>query len=71
MDWNKKEFIIVIFQLGLENAVWKVQENEEWLELPGEKRVRIYADGLNLLSENINIIKYRIGMYCQTLWLSG
>jgi hypothetical protein len=41
----------------LDYAIWKVQENKEELELYGTHQLLVYADNINLLGKNINIIK--------------
>jgi hypothetical protein len=42
---------------ALENAIWKVQENQVGLKLNGTHRLLVYADDVILLGDNIETIK--------------
>jgi hypothetical protein len=48
---------LLLFDLTFEYSVKKAQENREGLELNGIHQLGIYADDVNLLGENVNIMK--------------
>jgi hypothetical protein len=47
----------LFFNFALEHAIRKVQENQLGLKLNGTHQVLAYADDVNLLGDNIDILK--------------
>jgi hypothetical protein len=46
----------VLFNFALEYAIWNVQEDQVELKLNGTHQLVTYADDVNLLGDNIDII---------------
>jgi hypothetical protein len=53
----KKCFTPTIFNFALEYAIRKVQGNQGVLNLNGTHQLLVYADDVNLLGDNIDIMK--------------
>jgi hypothetical protein len=47
----------LLYNFGLEYAIRKVQENQVLLKLNGPHQLLDYADDVNLLEDNIHIVK--------------
>jgi hypothetical protein len=60
---GKRCFITTAFNFALEYAIKKVQESEMGLKLNGTHQLLSYADGLNILGDNI----YTVNKNTETL----
>jgi hypothetical protein len=57
--WSKRRrcFTAIAFQFSLEYVIRKVQESQVGLKLNGTHQLLVYGDDVNLLGDNIDIIK--------------
>jgi len=56
-DLKQNALSSLLFNFALEYPIRKVQENKEWFELTGTRDLLAYADGVNILGQNIYNIK--------------
>jgi hypothetical protein len=51
------DLLPLLFKFTLEYAIRKIQENQEELKLNGTHQLLAYTDDVNLLGDNIDMIK--------------
>jgi hypothetical protein len=56
----------LLFNCALEYAICKVQENQVGLKLNVTHQLLVFADGVNLLGDNIDIIKKNTKTFIDT-----
>jgi hypothetical protein len=55
----------------LEYAIRKVQKDQNGLEINGKHQLLVYADDVNMLDENISVIRKITEVVLQDMWVAG